>query len=194
MTRRNEAKLEYVTADMPREIAVPMLLARLLTKARLTETGCLEYRGHLNDLGYAQVSLAGKMHMAHRFVYEALTGNPIPKGEEICHSCHNRACINPYHIRSDTHQANLMDASRAKRLNGQGHTQCKRGHPLEGENVVVNRSGFRQCRLCSRARYRRRLGWPENLLYSEIVVPAGYMLDRQTGQVTTKVHRPATGG
>lgn len=186
LRRRNEAKLEYVTADTPREIAVPILLARILLTCRLTEGGCWEYKGFKNTLGYGEASLGGKRHMVHRYVYQALTNQPVPKGFDICHSCHNRACVNPFHIRQDTHQNNLLDSSRAKRLNGQDKTHCKRGHALDGENLVITSGGFRQCRICSRARYRRRLGWPEAHLYTDVKIPHGHYLDRETGQIVTK--------
>lgn len=190
--RRNEAKLEYVTADTPRAIAVPILLARVLLKCRLTEGGCWESQGPKNSLGYAEACLGGKRHMVHRFMYEALTGSVLPsRGHDICHSCHNRACINPYHIRQDTHQNNLLESAQQKRLNGQGKTHCERGHPLEGANLWVSTSGWRNCKICSRARYRRRLGWPEHLVYTEIVVPHGHRLDRKTGKIVSAV-RTAT--
>src|SRR6266404_3486086 len=109
--------------------------------------------------------------MVHRFMYEALTGLPIPKGLDICHSCHNRACVNPYHIRSETHQANLMDASRAKRLQGQTKTHCKRGHPLTEDNLTTG--VFRGCKICHRGRCRLRQGWPEELAFTAPLVPKG---------------------
>jgi hypothetical protein len=179
--------MTYVGSDVPKEIAIPLLLARIMTHVKYTETGCWEWQGKKNSIGYAEATLGGKRYMVHRFVYEALTGLPVPKGFDICHSCHNRACLNPYHIRSDTHQANLMDASRAKRLNGQGKTHCKRGHPLEGDNLSPY-TPFRSCVICGRGRYRLRLGWPEHLAFDPSVrVPNGYMMDRTTGQVVRVV-------
>lgn len=181
MSHKQIATLTHVGSDVPKEIAVPLLLARIMTRVKITEKGCWEYQGWKSTLGYAEAELGGKRYMVHRFMYEALTAAPVPEGFDICHSCHNRACLNPYHIRSDTHQANLMDSSRAKRLQGQGKTHCKRGHPLSGDNLTPG--VFRGCKICQRGRYRMRLGWPEALAFSEVLVPNGYMMDRTTGQV-----------
>ncbi len=186
MSHSKIATVDRVGSEVPRELAIPLALARLLGRVKFTETGCWEWTGHKNAIGYGEATFAGKRYMVHRFMYEALTNAPVPKGFDICHSCHNPSCVNPYHIRSDTHQANLLESSQAKRLNGQSKTHCKRGHPLDGDNLWVARAGFRQCRICSRARYRRRLGWPERLLYADVVIPHGYMLSRETGEIVSR--------
>jgi hypothetical protein len=182
MPRSNEASLEYVNADTPREIRIPMLLARILTRVRLTEAGCWEYQGWKTALGYAETDLAGKKWRLHRFMYYALTGEE--PAADIAHSCHNRACLNPYHIRPKTHQENLMESSAAKRLQGQGKTHCKRGHPLDGDNLVPY-SPFRSCRICERGRNRLKLGWPEHLAFDATIpsIPHGFKLDFETRQI-----------
>lgn len=178
-----------VGKDLPKEVAYPLVLARLIAYTKFTETGCWEYQGPKNSLGYAQTSVAGKKWMVHRFVYHALTNESIPDGIDICHSCHNRACINPFHIRGDSHHANLMDSSRAKRLQGQGKTVCLRGHPLEGDNLSPH-TPFRSCRICERGRYRMRLGWPEHLAFDPTIkIRPGYMMDRETGQIVKAVRQ-----
>lgn len=181
MSHSKVANMTHVGKDVPKETAVPLLLARIMTRTKLTASGCWEWQGHKNAVGYGEATLGGKRYMVHRFVYQALVNEPIAAGFEICHSCHNKACLNPYHIRKDTHQANLMDSSRARKLNGQSKTHCMRGHPLSGENLSPGI--WRQCRICSRARYRRRLGWPEHLAYSELVIPHGYRMDRVSGKI-----------
>lgn len=193
MTRKNEATLEYVTADTPRENAVPILLARLLLKCKLTASGCWEYQGHKNSIGYGEATFAGKRYVVHRFMYEALlTGNLLPpRGQDICHSCHNRACVNPYHIRQDSHSANLLESAAEKRLQGQWKTHCKRGHPLSGNNLLKGKQ-FRVCAICSRGRYRLRLGWPEHLAFADVILPPGYMLDRKTGEIVPATRSATT--
>jgi DNA-binding XRE family transcriptional regulator len=34
---------------------------------------------------------------------------PVPAGSEVCHNCGHRPCVNPAHLRADTHQANMAD-------------------------------------------------------------------------------------
>lgn len=184
MTRSNEVTLEYVNADAPLEIAIPTLVARLLLKCRLTESGCWEYQGLKTSLGYAEAELGGKTWRVHRFMYYAVNNQELPDDKDIAHSCHNRACINPFHIRPKTHQENLMESSQAKRLQGQGKTVCKRGHPLSGDNLSPY-TPFRSCRICERGRNRVKLGWPEDLAFDPTIpiIPKGYRLDFTTRQI-----------
>ena len=48
------------------------------------------------------------MIKAHRFSYETFVG-PLIKGLEICHRCNCKSCINPEHLRQDTHSSNQID-------------------------------------------------------------------------------------
>ena len=49
------------------------------------------------------------MRKAHRISYEACVGT-IPSDLEILHSCDNPACVNPGHLRADTHSQNMIEA------------------------------------------------------------------------------------
>lgn len=113
-------------------------------------TGCWEWEKYRNALGYAETWWKGRTWVATRLIYAAHHG-PFDPQLDICHSCDNPGCVNPEHIRVDAHQANLMDASRKKRLQGQWKTHCKRGHPLSGTNLLPW-SKYRNCRECRRWR------------------------------------------
>ena len=78
------------------------------------EDECWEWKGGKNDKGYGVRRFEGRRHKAHRLAY-LFTKGPIPPKLEICHSCHNRACCNPAHLRAATHAENMQDMFKAKR-------------------------------------------------------------------------------
>jgi hypothetical protein len=76
------------------------------------ETGCVEWVGCLATNGYGQIAFKNKLWRAHRLSF-MLAGNELIDGLEICHTCNNRKCINPNHLRQDTSSSNHIDKSKA---------------------------------------------------------------------------------
>ena len=78
--------------------------------------GCWEWRGTKKGAGsYGRYKHDGKMHRAHRFAY-VLTHGPIPDGLLVLHSCDNRGCVNPQHLRLGTAKDNVRDAVLRERM------------------------------------------------------------------------------
>lgn len=71
--------------------------------------GCWLWTGALQRDGYAHFGQNAKTRSAHRYAYEQLVG-PIPDGLDLLHSCDDRACVNPAHMWTGTHQENMLDA------------------------------------------------------------------------------------
>lgn len=79
-----------------------------------TENDCWEWTSWKEHRGYGQISVNGKRRQAHRVAYEEYVGK-IPSGIFVCHSCDNRACINPKHLWLGTAQDNTNDMMRKGR-------------------------------------------------------------------------------
>jgi hypothetical protein len=79
-------------------------------------TGCIEWIGSKDRDGYGTFSLHRKPVKAHRMAFALYVGE-IPKGLSVLHSCHNRGCINPEHLRLGTTQDNTKDMVEAGRQN-----------------------------------------------------------------------------
>lgn len=116
---------------------------------------CWLWTAGQNNQGYGAF-YAGKMFRAHRFAYKLLVGD-IPKDKVIDHTCFNRLCQNPKHLRLLTPKENCQRANRRP------VTHCKHGHPFTLENTKYHsKTGGRVCRACDRA-YKREWEFKQRL-------------------------------
>lgn len=136
---------------------------RLRSKIAIDDaSGCWNFTGSTTANGYGRVFDGSRTDWAHRVYYRA-SGRMTPKGLYLDHLCRNRRCVNPSHLDLVTNQVNVVRGlgPQATRDRHRRQTLCKRGHPLEGENIRLSPSGSRICRACSlehgrasRARHR----------------------------------------
>lgn len=82
---------------------------------------CWNWTGGCNKAGYGQYNFDGKTLKAHRFSFTLCKGK-IPEGLCILHSCDNRRCVNPAHLRTGTHLENMNDRNMKNRqTKGESH-------------------------------------------------------------------------
>lgn len=74
--------------------------------SKVDKTGtCWNWTSHKTHGGYGHFCIGGGLRVAHRVAYEWAIG-PIPAGMQLDHTCRNRGCVNPDHLRVVTNKQN----------------------------------------------------------------------------------------
>ncbi len=82
------------------------ILGRIQEKSKIAMNGCWEMSAGANS--YPRFMFNGDAYQAHRFVWEICHGE-IPEGLNVLHKCHNKLCVNPFHLNLGTPQDNASD-------------------------------------------------------------------------------------
>src|SRR5262245_10619657 len=69
---------------------------------------CLTGAWGIRHDGYPVMRLDGKVRPVGKFICDRIYG-PRPPGFDMAHSCGNRACVNPVHLRWASRSDNQMD-------------------------------------------------------------------------------------
>lgn len=116
------------------------LLGKLLNKIKINNnTGCWEWQGGKNNLGYGMIRDGKQMRTAHRVSYEEHNNTKIPANLVVMHSCDTPCCINPAHLSLGTRSDNTQDM-----------IQKGRGRPFGGIGMTGKRQPKTKCTICDR--------------------------------------------
>lgn len=129
------------------------VIERLMAKVEIDSNGCWIWQGAKTG-GYGVIGMGPRgsgTRNTHRVAYEHHKG-PIPEGLVLDHLCRNPPCCNPDHLEAVPQQVNV---DRGLRRRGSTRSECRRGHAMTAENVVME-SGHRVCRTCYEARLERK--------------------------------------
>jgi hypothetical protein len=102
----SEALGNLTDEEMANAIQRGLTLKHFSRHWRVDENGCWLWTGSLNNKGYAQLGVAGRVRSAHRVAYELFKG-AIPDGLQIDHLCRVRQCVNPDHLEAVTQSVNI---------------------------------------------------------------------------------------
>ena len=81
-------------------------------KWKLNTDGCHIWTAATDPDKYGQVAVGldkGRIRRAHIISYMMATGELVPEGMDIDHTCHMRRCVNPDHLELVTHAENMKN-------------------------------------------------------------------------------------
>lgn len=115
------------------------LQERFWQKVNKTDS-CWLWTGARLRTGYGSIRIKKKSERAHRIAYQIAVGD-IPEGCLILHSCDNKICVNPSHLKVGDHRDNTLEAiERGLHPVGERSKKAK----LSNLDVSLIRAGLRE--------------------------------------------------
>jgi hypothetical protein len=139
--------MNRLKSDDP-EIKLKMILDRCIINGE-----CLEWpgtyfvtKGNLMKT-YPLIIWRRKQWRGNRLVLTLSKGDAA-RNLFALHSCDNKRCLNPDHLRWGTPLENVIDMKIRGRRKCDKITHCPSGHPYRGKNLYFSKENHRRCRTC----------------------------------------------
>lgn len=169
-------------------------LVRLENKLKTVTSGCREFTGGRDPLGYGWFWFEGRPHSAHRVMWILHNGQPPPDKPQVLHSCDNPPCCELSHLRVGTNADNVADREARGRGFVKLHPELSpfRLYPDRIPRMKGERNGHAKL-TASQVEdifVRRSLGESNALLAREFGVSSGNISRITTGQGWVHVTEP----
>lgn len=96
------------------------LIDIIMTHSKMTDSGCMVWRGRTNSNGYGSILWMGRTQLVHRLIYEEYRDYSLRPGQVVRHMCDNPRCVNPGHLVVGSQSDNMADKLINKVLTPEG--------------------------------------------------------------------------
>lgn len=119
-----------------------------LIRINIIIDGCWEWSGYIENNGYGNLVIGGSIFKVHGLCWFVFNGE-IKSDMVLDHTCRNRKCCNPSHLRGFTGRINTLENSLAMGAINNQKTHCIHGHEF------TQKKDRRRCMICRRETVRK---------------------------------------